>query len=350
VINDEKYIKRCIELAANGLGNVAPNPMVGCIIVNNNTIIGEGYHVKYGESHAEVNAINSVKDKSQLKNSTLYVNLEPCCHFGKTPPCTEIILKYKIPKVIIGTTDCFIKVNCKGIEMLIKAGVDVKAGVLENECKELNKRFFTFHEKKRPYIFLKWAQTTDGFIDAERNPQNIGSPVWINDEITRLLVHKWRSEEQAIIIGRVTAINDNPKLTTREWKGKNPLRIVLDKNLVLNENLNLLDGSTPTLVFTSISKSARKNTEYVLIDFSKNVPEEIIKELFKRNIQSLIIEGGKILLESFIKENLWDEVCILIGNKNFGKGLEAPKIKGNLISESFSENDKLYFYKNNQIK
>ncbi|MDD5570040.1 MAG: bifunctional diaminohydroxyphosphoribosylaminopyrimidine deaminase/5-amino-6-(5-phosphoribosylamino)uracil reductase RibD [Bacteroidales bacterium] len=346
MIDDEKYIKRCIELAENGLGNVAPNPMVGCVIVNNGNIIGEGYHMKYGEPHAEVNAINSVKDKNLLKNSTLYVNLEPCCHFGKTPPCTDLILKHKIPKVLIGTSDCCSKVNCKGIEKLIKSGVDVKTGILENECRDLNKRFFTFHEKKRPYIFLKWAQTSDGFMDAKRTPQNIGSPIWINDELTRVIVHKWRSEEQAIIIGRITAINDNPKLTTREWKGKNPLRIVIDKNLVLPENLNIFDNFAPTIVFTSVSKSSEENTEYVPLDFSKNVPGQIIKELFKRNIQSLIVEGGKILLESFIKESLWDEACILVGNKNFVKGLKTPEIKGDLISENISGKDKLYFYKN----
>jgi len=343
---DELYIFRCIELAKNGFGNVAPNPMVGCVIVNNEKIIGEGYHKKYGEPHAEVNAINSVKDKELLKDSTLFVNLEPCSHFGKTPPCSDFIISNKIPKVRIGCVDSSSKVAGKGIEKLRKAGIDAKFGILEKECRELNKRFFTFHEIKRPYIILKWAQTSDNFIDFERKENESPHVNWITGNELKITVHKWRSEEQAIIVGTNTALKDNPQLNVREWQGKNPLRIVLDKKLILPETLNLFDNSTPTLVFTALQKAAKKNIEYITIDFKKDITTQISDKLIERKIRSLIVEGGKQLLESFIDNNLWDEARILIGNKTFRKGLKAPVIDGLPTSTEVVGKDKILIYKN----
>ena len=344
---------RSIELARNGLGKVAPNPMVGCVIVSNDKIIGEGYHRQYGEAHAEVNAINSVKDKENLKTATLYVNLEPCAHHGKTPPCTDLILKHKIPKIIIGCVDGS-KVSGKGIEKLKRAGCNVITGILENEARALNERFFTFYEKKRPYIILKWAQTMDGFITNGK-----GEPNRISNELSHTLVHKWRSEEGAIMVGTNTAHLDNPQLNVREWSGKNPLRVVPDRTLRLSKNLHLFDKSTPTVVFTSFNEKAtqekaklhppsfdfsqdtppdcrqarlqgglkyEKNLEYVNINFKKNIIPQILEELYKREIQSIIIEGGSQLLHSFLKNDSWDEMRVFISNKIFGNGIKAPEL------------------------
>ncbi|HRS53852.1 MAG TPA: bifunctional diaminohydroxyphosphoribosylaminopyrimidine deaminase/5-amino-6-(5-phosphoribosylamino)uracil reductase RibD, partial [Bacteroidales bacterium] len=250
-MEDALYIRRCFDLARLGMGKVAPNPMVGCVIVNGNKIIGEGYHQEYGGYHAEVNAINSVIDKDLLKTAVLYVNLEPCAHYGKTPPCTDLIISSQIPKVVISNVDPFEKVAGKGINKLRAAGISVIVGVLKQDGKELNKRFFTFCEQKRPYIILKWAQSLDGFIDKERNSnEKLKGPTWITGDFFKKVVHKWRAEEQAIMVGTNTAINDNPKLTVREVPGKNPLRIVIDRVLKLPHNLNLFDSSTPTLVLT----------------------------------------------------------------------------------------------------
>ena len=341
-------MNRCLLLAEKGLGNVAPNPMVGCVIVHQNKIIGEGYHQKYGEAHAEVNAINSVTNKALLKESTLYVSLEPCAHFGKTPPCANLIVEHKIPKVVIGCIDSFSEVAGKGIEKLKSVGIEVLVGILEKESLELNKRFFTFHNKKRPYIILKWAETSDGFIDVDRNvianieernmkqysqtkdcfvPRNDDKvDNWITTPLSKKLVHKWRSEEPAIMIATNTAINDNPKLNVREWSGKNPLRVVLDINNRLPQHLNVLDNSLPTLVFTSATKENQENIEYCLIDSSKDIVNQVLENLYNRNIQSVIIEGGKQLLQSFIDNNTWDEARVFIGEKQFTKGLAAPKI------------------------
>jgi len=335
---DEKYIKRCIELAKLGLGNTYPNPLVGSVIVYKGEIIGEGYHKKCGEAHAEVNAVNSVKDKSLLKHSTIYVNLEPCSHIGRTPACSTMIIANKIPKVVIGSIDTFSKVSGKGIEMLKKAGIDVTVGVLNNECRKLNKRFFTFHEKKRPYIILKWAQTKDGFIDIIRtNKKQQGE--WITNELSRALVHKWRAEESAIMVGTDTANMDNPSLNIREWSGKNPIRITIDRNLRLPKNLNILDDTIKTIIYNEKKNSKYKNTEYIKINFNDNILWEILEDLHSRDIQSIIIEGGEKLLNSFIEQNLWDEARIFTGNKYFKNGVKAPKIRGNnndynLISDS----------------
>jgi diaminohydroxyphosphoribosylaminopyrimidine deaminase/5-amino-6-(5-phosphoribosylamino)uracil reductase len=344
---NEIYINRCIELAKLGAGSASPNPMVGSVIVCNDEVIGEGYHKKHGEAHAEVNAINSVKNTELLEKSTIYVSLEPCAHFGLTPPCSDLIIQKKIPRVVIGTIDPFAKVAGKGIEKLGKAGIEVIVGVLEKECQELNKRFFTFHEEKRPYIILKWAQTLDGFIDVERTEKEFGEPTWITGKKALHRVHEIRAIEDAILVGTNTALKDNPSLTVRHCEGRNPVRIVLDNQLRLPERLNLLDGSTKTIVFNSLENKYLNNTSYVKIDFNKEIIEQILKELYQRNILSLIIEGGKQVLRSFISENLWDEAHLFIGNKYFYNGIRSPQIEGKIVSEERIDDDKLIVYKNN---
>jgi len=338
---DEKYMARCIELAKNGLGNTYTNPLVGSVIVHNNKIIGEGYHQIYGKSHAEVNAVNSVKDKSLLCESTIYVSLEPCSHIGKTPACSTMIINNKIPNVVVGTIDTFAKVKGNGIKMLESAGVNVKVGVLENECRELNKRFFTYHEKKRPYIILKWAQTKDGFIDVKRNNSSQKAE-WITNELSRTLVHKWRSEEQAIMIGTNTAKKDNPELTVRNWTGSNPIRIVIDKNLKLNNKLKIFDNNVKTIVFTEKKINTKLNIDFIKINFNKNILPQIFNNLYKLEIQSIFIEGGAFLLNSLLKANLWDEVRVFIGNKNFNNGIKAPEFSLNNSEKIFIDNVTLY--------
>lgn len=329
---EQKHMQRCLELAILGLGNVAPNPMVGCVVVHNGEIIGEGYHEKYGEAHAEVNAIRSVRNRELLAQSTLYVTLEPCAHFGKTPPCSDLIIENKIPRVVVGTVDPFAKVAGKGIDKMRKAGIDVRVGVLENECKEQNRRFFTFHEKKRPYIFLKWAQTADGFIDRERAGSEDQKPAWITNDLARRLVHKQRSEESAILIGTNTAAKDNPSLTVREWKGNQPYRLVLDRTGRLKPELHLFDGTTPTLVFTEMETKSRALVEYVQIDFTNDPLLQVMNHLHQNDIQSVIIEGGAQLLTSVISCGLWDEAHVYIGNQFFGGGVKAPTISGEKIA------------------
>lgn len=343
---NETYMKRCLDLAVKGLGQVAPNPMVGSVIVCDGEIIGEGYHEQYGQAHAEVNAINAVKDKTLLKKSTLYVNLEPCAHFGKTPPCADLIVEHKIPYVVIGSIDTNSLVSGKGIEKLAKAGIDVKVGVLEEDCKKLNKRFFTYHEKKRPYIILKWAQTADGFIDAKRNEENTSKPIQISNSDSKKLLHLWRSQEQAIMIGTNTALLDNPQLTVREVKGKNPLRITIDKWLRIPKQFNLFDKTTPTLIFTSVDEPSQTNLEFVKINFEQVVIPQILDELYKRNIHSLLVEGGELLLNSFIDEGLWDSARVFISEKELGKGVKAPILKQKPVVKENISGDKLLFYVN----
>ena len=309
----EKYIKRCIELAKNGLGTTYPNPLVGSVIVYNNEIIGEGWHQKAGEPHAEVNAIHSVKDKSLLSKATIYVSLEPCSHFGKTPPCCDLIIANKIPNVVIGTIDPFAKVADNGIKKLLEAGKKVTIGILEDECNELNKRFFTFHTKKRPYIILKWAESQDGFIaPLEREKKE---PVWITNEFSRQLVHKWRSEEQAILVGTNTVLEDNPSLTVRDWTGNNPIRIVLDQKKRIPKESPIFDTQANTLL---ISKDT--------INFKNAIASEIADFLFKNEIQSVIIEGGRQTLQTFIDANIWDEARVFKGAKALKNGIKAPLI------------------------
>lgn len=329
----EKYISRCIEIAKNGLGTTAPNPMVGCVITYKNKIISEGFTSAYGSNHAEVNAINAIKDKSLLKDATLYVTLEPCSHLGKTPPCSNLIIKHKIPNVVIGCIDDNPKVAGKGITKLKSAGCNVIVGVLENECKQHHKRFFTFHNKKRPFVILKWAETADGFIAPRTRKEN--KPIWITNVYSRQLVHKWRTEEQAILVGTNTVIQDNPSLTTRHWEGKNPIRIVIDKTLKLSKGYNVFDASAETILISEDT-----------IDFKKPIAKQICDILYNKNINSVIIEGGTQTLQTFIDENLWDEARVFIGNTKFNEGTHAPKLNGRLISEVHLLDDILKTYVN----
>lgn len=341
---DENYMLRCIELAKNGLGSTAPNPSVGAIIVHNDRIIGEGFTSAYGGPHAEVNAINSVKDKNLLSKSTLYVTLEPCAHYGKTPPCANLIVENKIPKVVIGLKDPHEKVAGKGIEILKNAGCKVVEGVLEDICKEHHKRFLTFHIQKRPYIILKWAETADGYLAPSKemrktNPQ----PFWITNKYSRQLVHKWRSEEHAILVGTNTVIEDNPKLNTRLWNGRSPIRVVLDKNRKIPKGFNVFDGAQTTILFTS-SKNFNNKNQNIDIEHIKYESKSILdmsKLLFERNIQSVIIEGGSQTIQSFIDENIWDEARIFIGQNIFNSGVKAPTLDGRLTEERLLQNDQL---------
>lgn len=323
----EKYISRCIDIAKNGLGATAPNPMVGCVIVHDSNIIGEGYTSPYGGAHAEVNAISSVKDKSLLKEATLYVTLEPCSHFGKTPPCSNLIIDHGIKNVVIGCVDDNEKVSGQGIAKLKEAGCNVTVGVLENVCKEHHKRFFTFQNKKRPYIILKWAETSDGFIAPLH--KKVKQPVWITNQYSRQLVHKWRAEEQAILVGTNTVLEDNPGLTTRDWKGKHPIRIVLDKNKTLSKDFKVFDDNTKTILINESSA------------------DDICNLLYKANINSVIVEGGAKTLQLFINSGLWDEARVFIGQSDFREGIKAPKCKGKLIDKQQLLDDTLKIYVNN---
>ncbi|WP_111306776.1 bifunctional diaminohydroxyphosphoribosylaminopyrimidine deaminase/5-amino-6-(5-phosphoribosylamino)uracil reductase RibD [Confluentibacter sediminis] len=329
----EKYINRCIEIAKNGLGSTRPNPMVGSVIVHNHTIIGEGFTSSYGGNHAEVNAINAVVDKHLLKESTLYVTLEPCSHFGKTPPCSDLIVEHNIPNVVIGCMDDNIKVAGKGIEKLKNSGCNVTVGILEAECREHHKRFFTFHNKKRPYIILKWAESSDGFMAPET--KNEQKPVWISNDYSRQLTHKWRAEEQAILVGTNTVLQDNPSLTVRDWTGQNPIRIVLDKDVKLSKKLAVFNEEAQIIL---ISKND--------LDFSKQVANKICNILFQSDINSVIIEGGRQMLQTFLDEDLWDEARIFIGSISFNKGIEAPHLNGKLTSKECIMGDILNIYRN----
>ena len=327
----------CIDLALKGFPLAFPNPMVGCVIVHNDSIIGQGYHKQCGSHHAEVNAIASIENKELLEQSTLYVSLEPCAHFGKTPPCADLIVKSKIPRVVIGSLDTFSKVNGKGIQLLKEAGIDVVTNILEKECRAINNRFFTFHEKKRPYVILKWAQTSDGFIA----PLNQKEPLWISSPESKKLVHQWRSQEQAILVGRKTAELDNPLLTTREVEGKNPIRIVLDRELSLIKDLLIFNDDAPTLVVND--KLSSEN--HIKVDFD-NLAPSLLKELHSRNIQSIIIEGGAQTLNTFIEAKVWDEARVFTSKKKLEKGIQSPLIQSVINHSEIIGNDKLTYYIN----
>lgn len=353
----EKYMHRALQLAEMGLGYVAPNPMVGAVIVHKNTIIGEGYHRKYGEAHAEVNAINSVLDKSLLRDSTLYVSLEPCSHFGKTPPCTDLIIEHKIPRVVVAMVDPFKEVAGSGINKLKAHGVDVTVGILESEAKWLNRRFTTYHIQKRPYVILKWAQTLDGFIDVERDENAPVEPTWISNEACKTLVHRWRSEENGILVGNNTIIKDNPNLNIRMWSGVNPTRILIDRTLSSPINRKIFDGSQPTIVFIGKNTNSliRKelflsipNLELVSIDFGKNAENQIFEHLYSKNIQSIIVEGGARTLEGFIEREKWDEARIFYGPKLFFKGIKAPNINGTPYLKDCIDGTYLFYIKNSK--
>lgn len=310
--------------------------------MHNNTIIGEGWHYQAGKPHAEVNAINSVKNKNLLKAATIYVSLEPCSHYGKTPPCADLIIQHQIKNVIIGCVDSFSEVSGKGIEKLKNNGCHVTVGVLEQECLNLNKRFFTFHNKKRPYIILKWAETNNGFIA----PSNNTEITWITNTYSRQFVHKLRSEEQAILIGTTTAVTDNPKLDARNWNKKNPIKIVLDKKLRVPTNNSIFNNSQKTIVFTEHAKKNTANIYYEQIDFSENIPQQICSVLYNHNIQSVIIEGGSKTLQTFINTNLWDEANVYTGASTFPSGIVAPKFSGKLVDSYFIKDDKFSIYIN----
>jgi len=322
---EEIYMARCIKLARQGKCGATPNPMVGAVIVCNGKIIGEGYHCKCGEAHAEVNAINSVKDKSRLKQSTIYVSLEPCSHYGKTPPCADLIIKKGIPKVVIGCIDPFAQVSGRGIKKLQDAGIEVVVGVLEQECKELNKRFVTFHSRKRPYIILKWAESADGFIDLTRTS---GNPVVLSSTLTSMLVHKRRAEVDAVIVGTRTALLDNPRLNVRNWYGKDPLRVVIDRTLKIPESYHLLDNNICTWVITEKDHANYTQTHYKKLPFTDDLLPQLLTELHRNNIQSILVEGGSKLLQSFINKGLWDEAFTEKAQILLAKGVKAPIISG----------------------
>ena len=337
----EKFMQRCLELAAIGSGYVAPNPMVGCVIVSNDLIIGEGYHKMFGGPHAEVNAFDEVENEDLLSSATLYVSLEPCSHFGKTPPCVDLIILKKIQRVVIGCRDSNPAVSGKGIDRLKRAGIEVIEGILENECRWLNKRFFTFHERQRPYVVLKWAQTQDGYIDRIRGEAS-SRINWVTSETTKSLVHKWRSEEQSILVGRNTIINDNPSLTVREYDGRNPIRIVIDSQLQISGDQNIYSNEAPTIVFNRLKNDQKENVEWVKI--SETSTSKILEELYKRGISSVFVEGGSRTLQYFIIDNVWDEARVLVGNTWFNEGVKAPVIS-KIPSDSYKfGEDKVYIY------
>ncbi len=328
-------MQRCLQLASCGKGYVSPNPMVGAVVVHNGKIIGEGYHRQYGKAHAEVNAINSVADKDLLKQSTIYVSLEPCSHYGKTPPCSQLIIDMGIPRVVIATLDPYHKVSGRGVKMLQEAGIEVKIGVLEEEARLQNKEFFVSHTQNRPYIYLKWAQTQDGFIDKKRKDGEAKEPTPISNNLTKTLVHKLRSEVSAIMIATNTAVNDNPSLTTRLWFGKNPQRIILDRSGRIPSNYHLFDNTVNTIIFTQKVKKEVVNgkTSFVPLEFDKNLIPSILKELNKRKIDSLLVEGGATLLQSFIDAGAWDEAYIEVADKRFVEGTKAPNIQGEVTDD-----------------
>ena len=341
-MTDEIYMQRCIDIAKRGIRAVAPNPMVGCVLVVEDKIIGEGYHERYGEAHAEVNAINNVSNQNLLKNATLYVSLEPCSHTGKTPPCCDLLIQNGIKKVVVGTKDPNPLVGGKGIEKLKNSGIEVSEGILKDQCLELNKRFFTFHKKQRPYVTLKWAQTLDGFLDQIRKDgeQKIN---WISEPETKTLVHKWRSEEQSILVGRNTITNDNPSLTVRDYGGMNPIRLVIDSQLQISGNLNIFSKDAPTIVFNRVKDKKENNVEWIKI--KETSTSNILEELYRRGIQSVFVEGGSRTLQYFIIDNLWDEARVIVGQKYFKEGYKAPIINKVPIKSMPFGKDMIHYYK-----
>jgi len=338
-----KYMQRCLQLAKLGEGLTESNPMVGCVIVHDGRIIGEGYHHQYGGPHAEVNAIRSVKEKNLLAGSTLYVNLEPCSHTGKTPPCSDLIIEKQIPRVVIGTMDPFPEVSGMGIEKLRKSGCGVEVGVLSNECQELNRRFFTFHREKRPYIILKWAQTADGFIDKFRGDLD-EKPLWITDEIARVAVHKQRAVEGAILVGTETAVKDNPCLTLRDWSGRQPLRIVTDMNNRLPSELNIFDRKVKTIVLSKDIRTGGNNLHYLPVG-DEDAVSFLLHYLYSERILSIVVEGGTYTLQQFLDRNVWDEAHVYVGKTKFHEGVEAPlfDLSRPVCREIFPQSELLIF-------
>jgi diaminohydroxyphosphoribosylaminopyrimidine deaminase / 5-amino-6-(5-phosphoribosylamino)uracil reductase len=344
---DIKFMLRCLELASKAEGMTYPNPMVGSVIVHDGKILGEGYHLKQGGPHAEVNAINSVSDKSKLELSTLYVNLEPCSHFGRTPPCADFIISNRIPRVVIGTTDTSEKVSGRGVKKLIDAGCEVKTGVLESECRRTNRRFFTFHEKKRPYITLKWAQSADGFLDIKRTEDHETGPTWITGKPEKVLVHKWRASEQAILVGAGTIRADDPYLNVREWKGQDPVKLILSRSGSFSSRLTTGKTKSNVIVFTQNVHSEVPASAKVLLQEDRPSSLQISDYLYSIGIQSLFIEGGAEVLSHFISTGLWDEARIFTGKDYFRGGVRAPLINGILFSKTVFSGSSLEVYLKN---
>lgn len=334
----QKFMLRALELAELGRGATSPNPMVGCVIVHEGKVIGEGYHEIYGGPHAEPNAIQSVQNKNLLPESTVYVTLEPCAHWGKTPPCANLLVEKQVKKVVVGALDSNPLVGGKGIQILRDAGIEVVTGILSDKIRNQNRRFFTYIEKKRPYILLKWAQTEDGFIARENYDSK-----WISSQYSRQLVHKWRSEEDAIMVGTLTAQYDNPKLNVRDWEGKNPVRVVIDRKLLLNPDLYLFDQSQATFCYNQIQEKTEGSLQHVKMEEGFDV-EAVLSDLYHKKIQSILVEGGAQLLKKFIEKELWDEARVFTGNIAFGQGITAPKLTGVLQEEINIMGDKLQVF------
>lgn len=331
---------RALELAARGLGHTSPNPQVGCVITRNNSIIGEGWHMKYGEAHAEVNAINQVPDQEWLKESEMYVTLEPCSHYGKTPPCADLIISKGIRKVFISQVDPNPVVNGRGIKKLKDAGIMVETGLLENDARILNKRYLTAFHEGRPYVILKWAQSLDGYIARENYDSK-----WISNDLSRQLVHKWRSEEDAVLVGFNTARYDNPQLNVRNWAGRNPLRVVIDTSLELPKDLKIYDNSQATAIINTIHEDKNQNTEWIKVSPGNMIPP-LLKQLCDKGIYSVMVEGGSATISEFIVNDLWDEARVFTGNKMFRSGIQAPELKSQQLYESKNiGDDSLMIYK-----
>jgi diaminohydroxyphosphoribosylaminopyrimidine deaminase/5-amino-6-(5-phosphoribosylamino)uracil reductase len=345
--DDNKFMRRCLELASKAEGLTYPNPMVGSVVVYDGKILGEGYHLRSGESHAEVNAINSVSDKTKLKFSTLYVNLEPCSHFGKTPPCADFIISNGIPRVVIGTIDTSEKVSGEGVTRLREAGCDVKTGILEADCRRLNRRFFIFHEKRRPYITLKWAKSADGYLDIIRSGDHKREPTWITGKPEKVLVHKWRASEQAILVGAGTVRADNPRLNVREWKGSDPLKLILSSSGSLNIGSSVNNTNKKTVVFTHNSTAGIPDVLKEMLKENISSSVQICEYLYFSGIQSLFIEGGAEVLNHFISTGLWDEARIFTGEEHFREGVKAPLINGILFSKTVFSGSLLEIYLRN---
>ena len=344
--DDNKFMIRCLDLATRAEGMTYPNPLVGSVVVHEGKIIGEGYHLRAGEAHAEVIAINSVTAKEKLRNSTLYVNLEPCSHYGKTPPCADFIIAGSIPRIVVGTMDTSEKVSGRGVDKLRNAGCEVITGVIEKECRQVNRRFFTFNEKRRPYITLKWAQSADGYIDILRSEVHETKPTWISGKPERVLVHKWRSSEQAILVGAGTIRTDNPKLNVREWKGNNPLKLILSGSGILDLESVVNETNDKTVVFTYNTESNIQEAVKVRLNHEEPASQQIIGYLYREGIQSLLIEGGAEVLSHFISNHLWDEARIFKGSEYFKNGVRAPAIKGSLITTTSFSGSSLEIYMN----